>query len=140
MSMNHYRAYRSILRSADTDVSIFRLVVWEQASICYSLMSITWPFSRSFIRGFKTASMVTVSDYGSGAVENNTANSNGRMDSARSILSKRPWQGRAMYSSTVYSQPDEPQKNGVIGVSFGSQEMIIRRHDEVTVSYGASSR
>jgi hypothetical protein len=137
MSMNHYRAYHSVLRSPNTDVSIYRLVVWEQAGICYSLMTITWPFSRSFIRGFKTASMVTASDYGSGAVENSTANSNGRMDCARSILSKRPWQGRGMHSSTVYSQPNEPQK---YGASFGSQEMIIRRDDEVTVSYGASSR
>jgi hypothetical protein len=136
MSMNHYRAYQSILRSPDTEVSIFRLVIWEQASICYSLMSITWPFSRSFIKGFQTSPMVTVSHYGSGAVENSTANSNGRMDSARSILSKRPCQGRSMHSSTVYSQPIKPHRDHV---GFGSQEMIIRRDDEVTVSYGASS-
>jgi hypothetical protein len=135
MAVYHYRSYYSTLRSPNTEIAISRLVVWEQASICYSLLSITWPFTRSFIKGFNTSPLHAVSGYGSSAVELDTANSKRRMDSARSI-SKRPWQawqGSSMHSSAVYSRPNESQR---YGATFGSQEMIIRRDNEVTVSYG----
>jgi hypothetical protein len=130
MAIYHYRSYHHALRSPNTEVAISRLVVWEQVSICYSLLSITWPFTRSFIKGFNTSPLHAVSGYGSGAVELDTGNSKRRMDSARSV-SKRPWQawqGSGTHSSAVYSRPRE--------MNFGSQEMIIRREKEVTVSYG----
>jgi hypothetical protein len=130
MAIYHYRSYHLALRSPNTEVAISRLVVWEQVSICYSLLSITWPFTRSFIKGFNTSPLHAVSGYGSGAVELDTGNSKRRMDSARSV-SKRPWQawqGSGTHSGTVYSRPRE--------MNFGSQEMIIRREKEVTVSYG----
>jgi hypothetical protein len=130
MAIYHYRSYHHALRSPNTEVAISRLVVWEQVSICYSLLSITWPFTRSFIKGFNTSPLHAVSGYGSGAVELDTGNSKRRMDSARSV-SKRPWQawqGSGTRSSAVYSRPRE--------MNFGSQEMIIRREKEVTVSYG----
>ena len=91
MAVYHYRSYHNALRSSNTGIAISRLVVWEQVSICYSLLSITWPFTRSFIRGFQTSPMDAVSGYGSGAVELDSMDSKRRMDSARS-MSKRPWQ------------------------------------------------
>ena len=135
MAVYHYRSYHNALRSSNTGIAISRLVVWEQVSICYSLLSITWPFARSFIRGFQTSPMDAVSGYGSGAVELDSMDSKRRMDSARS-MSKRPWQawqGSSMHSSTVYSRPTGSRKDDA---NYGSQEMIIRRENEVTVSYG----
>ena len=135
MAVYHYRSHHNALRSSNTGIAISRLVVWEQVSICYSLLSITWPFTRSFIRGFQTSPMDAVSGYGSGAVELDSMDSKRRMDSARS-MSKRPWQawqGSSMHSSTVYSRPTGSRKDDA---NYGSQEMIIRRENGVTVSNG----
>ena len=55
MIVYHYRSYRNALRSSDTDIAITKIVIWEQVGICYSLLSITWPFSKPFINGFDTA-------------------------------------------------------------------------------------
>lgn len=135
MAVYHYRSYQRALRSPNTDIAISRLVLWEQVSICYSQLSITWPFTRSFIKGFNASPLHAVSDYGSGAVEVDTTNYKRRMASARPI-SKSPWQawqGSRMHSSIVYSRPKDSRKDHV---DFGSQEMIIRRDNEVTVSYG----
>ena len=135
MAVYHYRSYHNALRSPNTEIAISRLVVWEQVSICYSLLSMTWPLTRSFIKGFNTSPLHAVSGYGSGAVELDSRNSKRRMDSARSI-GKRPWQawqGSGTQSSAVYSRSRDLQKEDA---NFGSQEMIIRRDKEITVSYG----
>jgi hypothetical protein len=133
MATFHYRAYRQVVDSANLDVDIAKTVIWEQVSICYSLLSITWPFSKVFINSFDTAQLTPPSTYGSSTATAGSAaaRSKRRANSAR-LSSRVPWQSNAGHSSTVYSRPADLRQDDV---SFGSQELIIRREDEVTVSY-----
>jgi hypothetical protein len=134
MAIFHYRSYAQMVDSTNIDVAISKMVIWEQISICYSLLSITWPFSKVFINSFDTAQLTPASAYGStsAALGSNAVKSKRRVNSTK-LSSRVPWQSNAGHSSTVYSRPaDARQENG----SFGSQELIIRREDEVRVSYG----
>lgn len=134
MAIFHYRSYAQMVDSTNIDVAISKMVIWEQISICYSLLSITWPFSKVFINSFDTAQLTPTSAYGStsAALGSNAVKSKRRVNSTK-LSSRVPWQSNAGHSSTVYSRPaDARQENG----SFGSQELIIRREDEVRVSYG----
>jgi hypothetical protein len=133
MAVFHYRSYYHIFHSSNTDVEIANFVIWEQVNICYSLLSITWPFSKAFINSFHTAPLVAASAYGSGAATSQTAaaKSGSRKDPVK-LNTKRLWQDDSLYSSAVYSCPRDLKKdNG----SFGSQEMIIRKDNEVILSY-----
>jgi hypothetical protein len=126
----HYRSYRHALRSLDTDIAISKTVIWEQVSICYSLLSITWPFSKSFINGFDTAPLEAISTYGSGAV---TSGTGGKHEARRGAANGSPWDVTVAQSmaactrSTTLKGDDE---------SFGSQgDLIIREHHEVAVTW-----
>jgi len=134
MASLHYYSYRKVRSSSNTEIAVTRMIIWEQASICYSLLSITWPFSKVFINSFDTAQLTPTSAYGSSAATLRSAagKSKRRADSTR-LSSKALWQRSAVHSSTVYSRPADSRQDDV---SFGSQELIIRREDEVIVSYG----
>jgi hypothetical protein len=126
----HYRSYYQALRSPDTNIAISKTVIWEQVSICYSLMSITWPFSKSFINGFDTAPLEAVSIFGSGTV---TSGTGGKRESRGPTTDCRPWDTTVAQSmaactrSTTLKGDDE---------SFGSQgDLIIREHHEVAVTW-----
>lgn len=94
-------------------------------------MSITWPFSKSFISGFDTAPL-EASTYVSGAVTSGTGSKHkSRMDSVKGV-SNRPWDNSGVHSSAAYSRPAALRRDNE---SFGSQEMIIRRNDEVAVTF-----
>ena len=134
MATFHYRSYRQMVGSANPDVAISKVVIWEQASICYSLLSITWPFSKVFINSFDTAQLTPASAYGSStATFDSTAAKSKRRAHSTKLSSRVPWQSNAVHSSTVYSRPADSRRDDV---NFGSQELIIRREDEVTVSFG----
>jgi hypothetical protein len=131
----HYRSYHQALRSPDTNIAISKTVIWEQVSICYSLMSITWPFSKSFINGFDTAPLEAVSLFGSGAVISGTG---GKRESRNCTADTRPWDTTVAQSmaactrSTTLKGDDE---------SFGSQgDLIIREHHEVAVTWDDDDR
>ena len=133
MAIFHYRSYAQMVESTNIDVAISKMVIWEQISICYSLLSITWPFSKVFINSFDTAQLTSTNAYGSStATSSNTAARSRRRGNSTKPSSKLPWQNNAGHSITVYSRPADSRRDDV---SFGSQEMIIRREDEVTVSY-----
>ena len=133
MASCHYRSYVQMIDSANKDVAISKIVIWEQASVCYSLLSITWPFSKVFINSFDTAQVIPTA-YGSGsATFGSTAAKSKRRVNSSKLSSRVPWQDNAGHSSTVYSRPVELREDDA---SFGSQELIIRREDEVRVSYG----
>jgi hypothetical protein len=129
----HYRSYRNTLRSSNTDIAISKTVIWEQISICYSLLSITWPFSKTFINSFDTAPLEVnqvINTYGSGAV---TSRAGGKRESRSYAADGRPWDtnvARSMAActrSTTLKGDDE---------SFGSQgDLIIREHHEVAVTW-----
>lgn len=133
MAVFHYRSYYHVLHSVNTNVAISNFVIWEQVNICYSLLSITWPFSKVFINSFDTAPLVAPSAYGSGAVASSTAAAKSRSQADPAKLNtKRLWQDNSLHSSAICSRPTGLRKDNE---SFGSQEMIIRRYDEVIVSY-----
>jgi hypothetical protein len=98
--------------------------------MCYSLLSITWPFSKSFINGFDTAPLETANTYGSGAVASRTV---GKRESKSGIADGKPWDTTVAQSkaactrSTTLKGDDE---------SFGSQgDLIIREHHEIAVTW-----
>jgi hypothetical protein len=119
----HYRSYHQALRSSDTDIAITKTVIWEQVSICYSLLSITWPFSKTFINSFDTAPMEVnqvISTYGSDAV---ASRGGGKHESRSGTVDSMA----ACTRSTTLKGDDE---------SFGSQgDLIIREHHEVAVTW-----
>ena len=138
MAIFHCRSYVQTTDSANVEVAISKVVIWEQVSICYSLMSITWPFSKVFINSFDTAQLTTTSAYGStsATLASNTAKPKHRVNSTK-LSSRIPWQSKSGHTSTVYSRPANTRQDDV---SFGSQELIIRREDEVRVSYGQARK
>lgn len=123
-----------MLQSERPSVAISRIVIWEQVSICYSLMSVTWPFSKQWIRSFDTSRLVVVTTYGSGpATEASAPVPQSRMHArwAGLSLTRRSWNDVSVgHPSLVYNTGRA--KN--IG-SSGSQEMIIRRDDEIEVTF-----
>ena len=134
MATFHYRSYHQIVTPADMNIAISRIVIWEQVSMCYSLLSITWPFSKVFINSFDTAQLTPTSAYGSSTATSRSAagRSKRRADSIK-LSSRMPWQSSTLHSSTVYSRPADPRQEDR---NFGLQELIIRREDVITVSYG----
>ena len=133
MEIFHYRSYVQMIDAANADVAISRNIIWEQASICYSLLSITWPFSKVFINSFDTAQVIATAYGSSSATFGSAATKSRRRVNSSKLSSRVPWQSNAGHSSTVYSRPVGLRQDDV---SFGSQELIIRREDEVRVSYG----
>lgn len=127
-----------MLHSTDKDEAVVAAIIWEQVSICYSVLSITWPFSKVFIKSFNTAQLTPAGAYGSNSVTvRSTATKAKRRVDSRKLASKNPWQSYGMHSSAVYSRPVDRKRDDA---SFGSQEMIIRREDEVTVAYDHSAK
>lgn len=133
MAIFHHRSYVQMDDSRTIDVAISKVVIWEQASICYSLLSITWPFSKVFIKSFDTAQVIPTAYGSNSATFSSTATKSKRRVNSSKLSSRIPWQSNARHSSTVYSRPAALRRDDV---SFGSQELIIRREDEVRVSYG----
>ena len=121
-----------MLHSTSKYEAIVGVIIWEQVSICYSLLSITWPFSKVFIKSFDTAQLTPAGAYSSNSatVRSTTARPKRRVNSAK-LNSKDSWQSYGIHSSAVYSPPADRKDDA----SFGSQEMIIRREDEITVAY-----
>lgn len=109
------------------------MVIWEQISLCYSLLSITWPFSKTFVNSFDTAPLANLSAYGSGnaTMKSVAAKSKSRINSSARQLSKRSWRNSGVHSISMYNPEGARRGHG----SFGSQEMIIRREDEIAVAY-----
>jgi hypothetical protein len=136
MAILHHRSYVQMVDSTNIDIAISKMVTWEQISICYSLLSITWPFSKVFINSFDTAQLTPISAYGStsATLGSNAVKSKRRVNSTK-LSSRVPWQSNVGHSSTVYSRPVDARHEDA---NFGSQELIIRREDEVRVSSGRS--
>jgi hypothetical protein len=129
----HYRSYRNSLRSPDTDIAISKTVIWEQVSICYSLLSITWPFSKTFINSFDTAPLEVnqvINTYGSGAV---TSRAGGKRESRSCAADGRPWDTTVARSMAACTRSTTLKGDNE---SFGSQgDLIIREHHEVAVTW-----
>lgn len=108
------------------------MIIWEQASICYSLLSITWPFSKAFVNSFDTAPIQVTSAYGSGVARSGTGGKRKSKIGSATDTSNYPWDNNGIHSSASYSRPTPLKRDDE---SFGSQEMIIRRDDEVAVTF-----
>jgi hypothetical protein len=133
MAVFHYTSNRRMRHSSNPEIAITASIVWEQVSICYSLLSITWPFSKVFIKSFDTAQLTPAGAYGSNSatVRSTPAKSRRRVSSTKQGI-KHPWQDYGLHSSAAYSRAADSNRDDA---SFGSQEMIIRREDEITVAY-----
>lgn len=138
MAVFHYRPYHGMRDSSNAGIAITAVIIWQQVSICYSMLSITWPFSKVFIKSFDTAQLTPAGAYGSNSttIRSTTAKSRRRVSSTKQG-SKHPWQNYGLHSSAVYSGPADSKRDDA---SFGSQEMIIRREDEITVAYDHCER
>ena len=135
MIVYHYRSYRNALRSSDADIPITKIVIWEQVGICYSLLSITWPFSKSFINGFDTAPLEAISTFGSGAVASRTG---GKRESRGCTADGRPWDTTVARSMAACTRSTKLKGDDE---SFGSQgDLIIREHHEVAVTWDDDDR
>lgn len=107
------------------------VAIIEQITICYSLCSATWPFTKTYLKGFDTSMLanVTLSGSKSGTAASNTVGSRSRSKASKSE-GLRLRSDRATHSISVVS-PDKIRRAG----SFSSQELIIRREDTVMVTY-----
>ena len=129
----HYRSYSAMLQSDHASLAISKVVIWEQVSICYSLMSITWPFSKQWIKSFDTSRLAVVTGYGSSGPTGASASApRSKTHASQGIsLTRRSWHEiGAGHSSAVYGAGKVKDDRG-----SGSQEMIIRREDEVEVTF-----
>lgn len=128
----HYRSYHLLHLTRTDGVSVSKPVIWEQISICYSVLSITWPFSKAFVNGFDTAPLAAVSAYGSGSAAHESAIAKARSQTgSEGPTNKHSWRNDGLFSkATCCHHKDSTRTNG----SFGSEEMIIRRDYEFTVA------
>lgn len=138
MAVFHYRSYHGMHSSSNAGIAITAVILWEQVGICYSLLSITWPFSKVFIKSFDTAQLTPAGAYGSSSatVRSTPAKSRRRVSSTKQG-NKHPWQNYGLSSSAAYSRAADSKRNDA---SFGSQDMIIRREDGITVAYDQCER
>ncbi|THZ08944.1 hypothetical protein D6C93_00283 [Aureobasidium pullulans] len=117
------------VRSDDRSHHFSKVIVWQQASICYSLLSATLPFVQAFMRSFTTGGTAFGSIiYGS---RNSRSNSSG--DTSRSRSRNESFTPQFLgRTRTVCRGAGKQTNNEAHRASGGSQELIVRR--EVTVA------
>ncbi len=140
-SILHYRAYSTTIHRDSEGDSFSILIIIRQVSLCYSLLSVTWPFSRSFMKSFDTRGLImsmTGTDTGGGSGPASALRSwqNKQLETIKSATSSskiRMMSDHVTHSTSLYYESDISREDR----RFGSQEMIIRRDDTVTVTYDA---
>lgn len=146
-SVLHYTTYTRAVHAEKVGTAFSKVIGWQQATLCYSLLSATVPLSRTLFKRFETPAL--------GLNETGTYSRSHRLDSAYGLKSnlsktrssnkdgtgvggsvsgasagdKHWWNGRSTntYSTAVYH--DEAARNG----GHGSQDMIILREDVIEV-------
>jgi hypothetical protein len=124
----HYRSYHHALQVFDKNIALSKTVIWQQVSICYSLLSITWPFSKSFINSFDTAPL-EIGTYGSGAGASGTGGKQGGSGHG-------PWSGplstAACTRATLNGDNESVRSQGSQGplvIMKNQRFAVIRDHD-----------
>jgi len=96
----------------------------------YSLLSITWPFSKSFINSFDTAPLEAISTHGSGALASGISGKDGNVGSTANIS---PWDTTGAHSMVTCTRSTTLKGDNE---SFGSEGgLIVREHHEVAVTW-----
>lgn len=133
LSIFYLRAYQRALASEIRVEKFAKVVVWQQVSLCYSLLSATLPFVQAFMRSFTTGGTAFGSIiYGS---RNSRSNSSGDTSGGRSrgesftpqFLGRTKTVCRGAGKQPVL-EPDR--------ASGGSQELFVRREVTVAVTQG----
>ncbi|TIA21209.1 hypothetical protein D6C80_01878 [Aureobasidium pullulans] len=129
LSILYMKVYSKAVRSDDRSHHFSKVIVWQQASICYSLLSATLPFVQAFMRSFTTGGTAFGSIiYGS---RNSRSNSSG--DTSRSRSRNESFTPQFLdRTRTVCRGAGKQTNNEAHRASGGSQELIVRR--EVTVA------
>lgn len=131
----HLSAYRTALDTNSAGTSVSTVVCWQQATLCYSLLSATVPLGRTFLKRFQTGNL-TLNPSGTYSTAHRTLDSStrsaDRLDTDTSVTGKkgsnrRFWMAAPnTHSTSIYHE--EAQRSRI-----GSQDMIIRRDDVVEV-------
>lgn len=146
-SVLHYTAYHSAIHSDKTGTAFSKVLSWQQATLCYSLLSATVPLSRTLFKRFETPAL-GLNDTGTFGRSHRLGSAYLKSDLSKTRSSARHatdgsvsgqsdggtggrfwWNGRGMntYSTAVYHE--EAARQG----GQGSQDMIIWREDAVEV-------
>jgi hypothetical protein len=133
LSLIYLKVYNEAVRSEDRVQHFGKVVIWQQAMICYGLLSATLPFVQAFMRGFTTGGTAFGSIiYGS---RNSRSNSSGDTSRSRSRNESfiPQFLGR---TRTVCRGASKQISNEAHRASGGSQELIVRREVTVAVTQG----
>ena len=138
-SVLHYTYYTTAVNSDSSGTAFSTVLCWQQATLCYSLLSATVPLSRTFFKRFETGNVV-LNETGTYSTRHPRASN---FDSFKSDTSKTRsrnqdgpstepngkfwWNPKTTYSTAVYH--DEARRHA----HTGSQDMIIWREDQVEV-------
>ncbi|KEQ91015.1 hypothetical protein AUEXF2481DRAFT_521815 [Aureobasidium subglaciale EXF-2481] len=132
-SLFYLKVYNEAVNSDDRVQHFSKVIVWQQASICYSLLSATLPFVQAFMRSFTTGGTAFGSIiYGS---RNSRSNSSG--DTSRSRSRNESFTPQFLgRTRTVCRGAGKQTNNEAHRASGGSQELIVRREVTVAVTQG----
>ncbi|KAI4716951.1 hypothetical protein E4T48_06887 [Aureobasidium sp. EXF-10727] len=129
----YLRVYSEAVRSEERIQHLSKVIVWQQVTICYSLLSATLPFVQAFMRSFTTGGTAFGSIiYGS---RNSRSNSSG--DTSRSRSRNESFTPQFLgRTRTVCRGAGKQISNEAHRASGGSQELIVRREVTVAVTQG----
>ncbi|KAG9994098.1 hypothetical protein KCU78_g18600, partial [Aureobasidium melanogenum] len=132
-SLLYLKVYSEAARSEERVHHFTKLIIWQQALICYSLLSATLPFVQAFMRSFTTGGTAFGSIiYGS---RNSRSNSSG--DTSRSRSRNESFTPQFLgRTKTVCRGAGKQVNNEAHRASGGSQELIVRREVTVAVTQG----
>lgn len=133
LSLLYLRVYSKAARSEDRVHHFTKVIIWQQALICYSLLSATLPFVQAFMRSFTTGGTAFGSIiYGS---RNSRSNSSG--DTSRSRSRNESFTPQFLgRTKTVCRGAGKQVNDEAHRASGGSQELIVRREVTVAVTQG----
>lgn len=136
-SVLHYTTYTAAINVNATGTAISKVLSWQNATLCYSLLSATVPLSRTFFKRFETPNLVlnaTGTYSRSNRIESTLRSDLSKTAGAGSSQSDGPrfwWTNhsanRNTYSTAVYHEEAARQERQ------GSRDMIIWREDAVEV-------
>ncbi|KAG9858821.1 hypothetical protein KCU98_g9584, partial [Aureobasidium melanogenum] len=132
-SLLYLKVYSEAARSEEKVHHFTKVIIWQQALICYSLLSATLPFVQAFMRSFTTGGTAFGSIiYGS---RNSRSNSSG--DTSRSRSRNESFTPQFLgRTKTVCRGAGKQVNNEAHRASGGSQELIVRREVTVAVTQG----
>jgi hypothetical protein len=134
LSLFYLKVYTEAARSEDRVQHFTKVIIWQQVSICYSLLSATLPFVQAFMRGFTTGGTAFGSIiYGSRNSRSHSSADDTSRSRSRGETFTPQFLGR---TRTVCRGAGKQTSNEANRVSGGSTELIVRREVTVAVTQG----